>query len=45
MHRSCFINGGLTIDCHGSQKNIKTDYKEKLDNIQKMIFGGSKSKT
>ncbi len=35
---------GVTIDCHGAQKKIGTDYKEKLDSFQKILFGsGSKS--
>ncbi|CAF0826197.1 unnamed protein product [Brachionus calyciflorus] len=40
IHRHC-VSAAVLNECHGSQK-IKTDYKEKLDNIQKMIFGPKK---
>jgi hypothetical protein len=43
IHRACYLTG-VTLDCHGSQKTIKTDYKEKLDNIQKILFGSGSSK-
>ena len=41
VHRSC-LNQGAPIECHGSQKTIRTDYKEKFDNIQKLFFGKKK---
>lgn len=42
IHRHCLGNsGGSVAECHGSQKTIRSDYKEKLDNIQKMFFGKS----
>lgn len=38
LHRNCLLNGGF-IECNGFQKTIKTDYKEKFDSIQKILFG------
>jgi hypothetical protein len=37
LHRNCLLSG-ITIDCN-FQKTIKTDYKEKFDSIQKILFG------
>lgn len=42
LHRSCYSNGGIPFDCVGTQKNIKTEYKEKFDNFQKILFGVGK---
>lgn len=45
IHRHCLARSDLPlVECHGSAKTIRSDYKEKLDNIQKMIFGKSKLK-
>jgi hypothetical protein len=35
LHRSC-LNSGSPSDCNASQKNIRTDYKEKFQSI---LFG------
>jgi hypothetical protein len=40
MHRSCLAQGA-PVECTGSQKATRTDYKEKFDNIQKLLFGKS----
>lgn len=43
LHRNC-LTSGISLDCHGSQKKIGSDYKDKLDSFQKILFGsGSKS--
>jgi len=44
LHRHCLITG-ISLDCQGSQKKIGSDYKDKLDSFQKILFGsGSKKK-
>jgi hypothetical protein len=37
IHRTCFTNG-VPAECYGTQK-IKTDYKDKLNSFQNILFG------
>lgn len=43
FHRSC-LQTGVSFECQSKEKTIRTDYKEKLDSFQKILFG-SKTKT
>ena len=43
LHRNCFMSG-VTVDCQGSQKKFG-DYKDKLDSVQKILFGNGSSKS